>query len=67
MKTYEATELAYKNGYEKGKQDAVKHGRWIDKGTCYVCSLCSRVERLQEPYCHCGAKMDGEEKENGKP
>lgn len=26
MKTYEATELAYKNGYEKGKQDAVK---WI--------------------------------------
>ena len=28
MKTYEATEQAYKNGYEKGKQDAVKHGRW---------------------------------------
>ena len=26
MKTYEATEQAYKNGYEKGKQDAVK---WI--------------------------------------
>lgn len=24
MKTYEATEQAYKNGYEKGKQDAVK-------------------------------------------
>ena len=24
MKTYEATEQAYKNGYEKGKQDAMK-------------------------------------------
>ena len=26
MKTYEATEQAYRNGYEKGKQDAMK---WI--------------------------------------
>ena len=26
MKNYEATELAYKNGYEQGKKDAVK---WI--------------------------------------
>ena len=26
MKTYEATEAAYKNGYEKGKKDAMK---WI--------------------------------------
>ena len=26
MKTYEATEQAYKNGYEKGKADALK---WI--------------------------------------
>ena len=55
-----ATEIAYKNGYEQGKRDAVKHGRWIDKVTCYVCSLCGRVERLQEPYCNCGARMDGD-------
>ena len=26
MKTYEATEQAYKNGYEKGRKDAI---RWI--------------------------------------
>ena len=25
----------------------------------YRCSLCGRVEELQEPYCNCGAKMDG--------
>lgn len=39
----------------------VRHGKWIDKETCYVCSLCGRVERVKEPYCHCGAKMDGKE------
>ena len=40
----------------------VRHGAWIDKETCYMCSLCGRIERLKEPYCHCGAKMDGETK-----
>ena len=30
MKTHDATEEAYKNGYEDGKRDAVKHGRWVD-------------------------------------
>lgn len=46
MKTYEATEQAYKNGYEKGKQDAVKHGRWVDRfgnkyaNHHYECSEC---------------------------
>lgn len=25
----------------------------------YRCSLCGRIERFQEPYCNCGAKMDG--------
>ena len=29
MKIHEATEQAYKNGYEDGKRDAVKHGRWV--------------------------------------
>lgn len=29
----------------------------------YKCSLCGRRERTnKEPYCHCGAKMDLEEK-----
>lgn len=27
--------------------------------TKYKCSLCGRIENNQEPYCHCGAKMDG--------
>ena len=46
MKTYEATEQAYKNGYEAGKRDAGKKGRWVDRyggkyaNKCYDCSEC---------------------------
>lgn len=25
----------------------------------YSCSLCGRISGMPEPYCHCGAKMDG--------
>lgn len=25
----------------------------------YVCSICGREEIKKEPYCNCGAKMDG--------
>lgn len=32
--------------------------------TRYVCSLFGRVEIKKEPYCNCGAKMDGGEKAN---
>lgn len=56
----------------------VKHGQWLDdivEGTTvagvdfkgvvgYKCSLCGRHEIKKEPYCNCGAKMDGERKEN---
>lgn len=49
-----------KHFMDKDEYPKLRHGRWIDKETCYVCSLCGRVERLQEPYCHCGAKMDGD-------
>lgn len=51
----------------------VKHGEWIketeyyddDYSECNVrkvfrCSLCGRTEKYKEPYCNCGAKMDGE-------
>lgn len=31
MDNHTATELAYKNGYEQGKKDAVRHGRWDSK------------------------------------
>ena len=50
----------------------VRHGEWIeekeyysdDYSECnvrkvYACSLCGRTEKHQEPYCNCGAKMDG--------
>jgi hypothetical protein len=59
MKTYEATEQAYKNGYEKGKVDALKHGRWEDG--CAVdhngkkvydsidCSVCEEYFKI-EPH-----------------
>ncbi|MBQ7076467.1 MAG: hypothetical protein IJM94_06675 [Clostridia bacterium] len=53
--------------------EEVKHGEWIDDireldspaGVTqkylvgYKCSLCGRSERIKEPYCNCGAKMDG--------
>ena len=50
------------------------HGRWIedyetfvqDNGyesepihTGFLCSVCGRHSCSIEPYCHCGAKMDG--------
>ena len=28
--------------------------------TKFRCSLCGRVEDREEPYCHCGARMDGD-------
>lgn len=48
----------------------VVHGRWLPVNghwgpkivrRGYQCSLCGRIERQCEPYCHCGAKMDLEE------
>ena len=66
-------EEAYKNGYEKGLKDAVKHGRWISSWFGFdCCSECRMVytdgyftamgikPRAQFNYCpNCGAKMDG--------
>ena len=52
----------------------VKRGYWIEYLECvitfsakkyktnYKCSICGRQERVKEPYCNCGAKMDGEKK-----
>ena len=47
----------------------VIHGEWkpfmewfedegVEKQTCWVCSICGRVEVQKEPYCNCGARMD---------
>ena len=51
----------------------VKHGEWVeefaklttvkltgeDSTIVYRCSRCGRYESQKEPYCNCGAKMDG--------
>lgn len=47
----------------------VVHGRWISfldgdhimPERYYRCSRCGRAESRLQPYCHCGAKMDGGE------
>ena len=52
--------------------EPVRHGKWVersDKGIVgdlrcpYMCSICGRVEAIKEPYCNCGAKMDGVDKQ----
>lgn len=45
----------------------VVHGWWISfldgdhimPERYYRCSRCGRIESRRQPYCHCGAKMDG--------
>jgi hypothetical protein len=50
--------------------EEVVHGEWIvtkaefgwncvEYPAEYTCSVCGRKEKQEEPYCHCGAKMDG--------
>lgn len=44
--------------------EPVRHGEWICETNKhnyfeFHCSLCGRIEEKEEPYCHCGAKMDG--------
>ena len=60
--------LAYLALTEEVDSVSVVHARWItrsDKGIIsithpYMCSRCWRVEMNKEPYCNCGAKMDGD-------
>lgn len=65
-------EIAYKNGYEQGKKDAVVHGHWemekdwLDGDADYKCSSCEYDETFRKDfpkhfykYCPwCGARMD---------
>ncbi|MBR4855148.1 MAG: hypothetical protein IKU94_00795 [Bacteroidaceae bacterium] len=58
MDNYTATELAYKNGYEQGKKDAVKHGHWLkteeplgwNEVDCVECSACRDSWIANEDY-----------------
>jgi len=47
MDEYTACEQAYKNGYEQGKKDAVKHGEW-KKGKDFP--SCPRVKFISDAY-----------------
>ena len=50
----------------------IRHGRWIIADDVEhfiaVCSECGRTEDSRDikdmQYCHCGARMDGEQNEN---
>ena len=55
--------------------EEVKHGKWVlskkefgwncsEYPIEYTCSVCGRKEKQEEPYCHCGAKMDGGKKDD---
>lgn len=61
--------------YPAADVEPVRHGEWREETEYYddeyseynirkvfVCSLCGRTERIKQPYCNCGAKMDGGKK-----
>lgn len=68
---YAYGEWQYKEGYEQGKNDAVKHGHWekrntIGSATCSECGalIYNAYDDMANKYCHnCGAKMDGDTNE----
>lgn len=60
MTFFDATEQAYKNGYEQGRKDAAKCGQWIfsKDGLYWTCSECKVISLEHTRYCpECGAKM----------
>lgn len=46
--------------------EEVRHGKWINDGDCFHCSVCNKSfgflsEKCVSNFCpHCGAKMDKE-------
>ena len=64
MNEHDIAEQAYKNGYEDGMRDAVKHGRWVFRKNWdfFVCAECSHQSSNCSNYCpNCGARMDGDD------
>lgn len=68
--TYSATVIqAIIDRIPKADVEPVRHGHWIvgmdfsDGTGAFICSLCGHAEKWNEPYCNCGAKMDGKENE----
>ena len=68
-------EEGYRAAMQRADAVEVRHGEWLPDYEIFVnepfdtyvdrvqtgwkCSLCGRVECEKEPYCNCGAKMDG--------
>lgn len=65
MTIHDATEQAFRNGYEKGKKEAVIHAHW-ENHQCTNCGaeapIDTRLDFLTEEDCYfcynCGAIMD---------
>lgn len=71
----EALHNAYDCGQRSiNPEDLRKKGKWEEHdryicnsddepvakiGVVFICSECGRQEYHKEPYCHCGAKMEG--------
>ena len=53
MESIETTVITASRVYEKG--DSVQYG--------FTCSECGRWEENREPFCNCGAKMQGDANE----
>lgn len=47
--------------YAKEFREAASYGRYYSYviPLNYRCSVCNRISENIEPYCYCGAKMDG--------
>ena len=54
MDNYTATELAYKNGYEQGKKDAVVHARWEKDPD--MRRMNGHIYDYRCSRCHCSAE-----------
>ena len=64
-KTSTADVVEVKHGFWKEDTEFVITDNPDDDGywrTIYICSECERTAINKEPYCHCGAKIDGEKK-----
>ena len=70
MTGYQSRALSIIERQPNADVQEIKHGKWVGykyKEDFYSCSICGRsIEcptyppNIKYPYCHCGAKMDGE-------
>lgn len=70
MRELDATEIAYKNGFEAGRESAIEYGEWIpiynSDGNFlgWLHEKCGKVVKENSPYCpQCGANMNAKAKD----